>query len=84
MLGGQDDLPLRERIIASYGILLEHRPQFAPQIARDLYDWQRTELVASLIGISKQPHNFDFEQTLSIQQYVRGVATAETIGRVDE
>jgi hypothetical protein len=60
MLGGQDDLPLRERIIASYGILLEHRPQFAPQIARDLYDWQRTELVASLIGISKQPHNFDF------------------------
>lgn len=84
MLGAQDDLQLRERIIASYGILLERRPQFAPQIAKDLYAWQRTELVKSLITVSRQPHHFDFEQMLSIQQYVRGVAAADTLGRVDE
>jgi hypothetical protein len=84
MHGELDDLSLRERIIASYGLLLRHRPQFAPQVANDLFSWKRTELVERLVAISQQPHDFDFDQILTIQRYVRGVASAEAIGRVDD
>ena len=84
MLGALDNAELRERIIASYGRLLEHAPQFAPMVASDLYTWKRTELVETLLTISNQPHNFDFNQLLSIHRYLRGTAKNETIGHVDD
>lgn len=84
MLGAQEGLGLRERIIASYEVLLHQRPQFAPRVAQYLSAWKRTELSEQLTAISLQQRDFDFDQTLSIQRYVRGVAMASKLGPGDE
>jgi len=84
MHGSQEDLRMRERIIASYGLLLQHAPHFAPQVAKDLYAWKRTELTETLAAILMQPNEFDFDRILTIQRYVRGASSAEAIGRVDD
>lgn len=84
MLGAQEELGVRERIISSYEVLLRHRPQFAPRVAQDLSAWKRTELVQQLTAISLQQPDFGFNQILSIQRYVRGVAMADAIGPADE
>jgi hypothetical protein len=42
--GGDGRTELRDRIVASYGVLLERHPAMAPAIVGDLLTWQRWEM----------------------------------------
>ena len=42
--GGGGRRELRDRIVASYGVLLERHPEIAPAIVGDLIAWQRWEM----------------------------------------
>lgn len=84
MHGSLGDLKLRDRITDSYGLMLKHAPRFAPQVANDLYAWKRTEQTEILAAILNQPHEFDFNEIVTIRRYLRRAAWAEATGRGDD
>lgn len=80
MYGSQANMDTRDRIVARYSVLLDRFPNFAPQVAGDLYNWKRTELTETLRAILKQPHGLDFTEVQAIRRYVSESSSAETTG----
>lgn len=74
MQGSQQDAALRERIVLSYQVLLQNFPQFAPQVAKDLASWNRTELADELSEITSLRGELQIADMHLIRDYV-AVAT---------
>ena len=77
MHGSQQVPDRQDRIVASYRVLLEHHPQFAPQVADDLYAWKRSELIDVLVAIQESETAFVTAGKQSIQRYLRAVASSK-------
>jgi hypothetical protein len=77
MHGSQEGSGLRDRIVTSYGVLLEHSSQFAQQVADDLYAWKRSELVEKLSEILKDDASLGSADRQSIRRYLRATSSVE-------
>lgn len=75
MHGSQQDSERQDRIVAGYRLLLEYHPPFAPQVADDLYDWGRSELIEELAAIERGETEFVSAGRKSIQRYLHASAS---------
>jgi hypothetical protein len=83
MQGSQQDAVLRERIVLSYQVLLQNFPQFAPQVAKDLASWNRTELADELSEITSRRGELQIADMHLIRDYV-AVATRRKVENAHE
>jgi hypothetical protein len=74
----------RDRIVASYGVLLQSYPQFAGRVAADLIAWGRHEWVERLSHISATTDDLDFETKSAIRRYLRSTAFKQESSLVDD
>jgi len=77
MHGSQQVPERQDRIVAGYRVLLQHHPQFAPQVADDLHAWKRSELTDVLAAIQASETELVSAGKQSIQRYLRAVASAK-------
>lgn len=78
MHGSQPYAEQQDQIVASYRVLLSNHPQFAPQVADDLYDWKRSELIDVLAAINES-ETFAASGKRSLQRYIRSVASSKEL-----
>ncbi len=83
MQGSLQDAALRERIVLSYKVLLQNFPQFAPQIAKDLASWNRSELADELSEITSLRGELQMADMHLIRDYV-AVATQRKLENTHE
>jgi hypothetical protein len=83
MQGSLQDAALRERIVLSYQVLLQNFPQFAPQVAKDLASWKRTELADELSEITSLRGELQIADMHLIRDYV-AVATRRKLENAHE
>jgi len=70
MHGSLQDAALRERIVLSYKVLLQNFPQFAPNVAKDLASWNRTELAEELSKVTTLPGELQIADRQIIRDYI--------------
>ena len=63
---------LRERIVESYGVLLQHHPAMVPQIFGDLEAWKRPEFAGEVSSfLAGNPQGLDFKTMLRLRAYAK-------------
>jgi hypothetical protein len=69
--GTEGRTELRDRIVASYAVLLEFHPAMSGAVAKDLINWKRTELTQRLSAIEAAGKSLDPTSRNSIRRYLR-------------
>ena len=72
--GSDKEGALRDRIVRSYSALLDHAPEFAPQVADQLHAWGSTELTETLSTIIDNGMSFALSEKQSVRRYLRSAA----------
>jgi hypothetical protein len=75
---------LQDRIVASYRSLLQHHPQVAPLVARDLYAWKRRELVEELSTVLREDSAYKTSEMQLIRRYLRAAGSSEELALDDD
>jgi hypothetical protein len=60
----------RQRIVASYGTLLENHPLMAGPVAKDLISWQEPALVEQLAAIKEKESALDPDAKMAVTYYL--------------
>ncbi len=68
--GNEGHRHLRDRIVQSFGVLLDNHPTMAPHIAKTLMGWQRWDLAEPMAGILASQGNTDPLGMYLIRSYV--------------
>ncbi len=82
MHGSQPNAELQNRIVDSYRVLLEHFPVYGPQVADDLFGWERSELTDVLSIILNSGEELDQTGKRSIGRYLHAAASREELALV--
>lgn len=75
--GALGESAVRDRVVVSYGALLDCSDRHARLVADDLYAWKRTELVMQLSQIFHQNATLAPSDRSSILRYLRAASAAE-------
>jgi len=70
MHGTEGRTELRDRVVASYAVLLEFHPAMSGEIAKDLTRWKRSELTERLSAIAATGESIDPTARNSIRRYL--------------
>ena len=66
----RDRIARRQRIVSSYGTLLENYPLMAGPVAKDLISWQERALVEQLTEIKENESSLDPNAKMAINYYL--------------
>lgn len=73
--GSHGTAALQDRIVSAYRVALDHHPELAPVLVKDLMSWQRNEL-ADRVGklAMARPPQFDLATMLKLRAYAKSRA----------